>query len=156
MRILGLDFGLRRVGAALSDSRGQIASPLEVYERRGPKLDAKHYRELVEEEGIDRIVVGLPLHTDGSESELSEQARAWGLWLAEASGCPVLFHDERYTTVLAEEMMRASGLKARDRQARRDMLAAQVLLQSYLDAGCPTTEAPPAPLLDDPEPEEGL
>lgn len=154
MRILGLDFGIRRIGAALSDSRRVIASPLEVYERRGPRLDARHYQELVNEEDVGRIVIGLPLHTDGGESELSGQARAWGNWLAEACGRPVVFHDERYTSVVAEEMMRASGLKARDRQARRDMLAAQILLQAYLDAGCPESEAAPRPLMDDPDAEE--
>ncbi len=150
-RILGLDFGLRRIGAALSDPRRVIATPLEVYERREPRLDARHYRELVEDEGVERIVIGLPLHTGGGESELSGEARVWGTWLAEACGRPVIFHDERYTSVDAEELMRAAGLKARDRKARRDMLAAQLLLQSYLDAGCPESEAPPRPLLDEPE-----
>lgn len=150
-RILGLDFGLRRVGAALSDPRRAIATPLEVYERRDARLDAGHYRQLTREEDVERIVIGLPLHTGGGESDLSRRARSWGRWLSETCGLPVVFYDERYTSVDAEELMRAAGLKARDRRARRDMLAAQILLQAYLDAGCPESEAPPRPLMDDPE-----
>jgi putative Holliday junction resolvase len=94
------------------------------------------------------VVIGLPLHTGGGESDLSRAAREWGAWLAAETGRPVVFHDERYTSVEAEGMMRAAGLKAVDRKARRDMLAAQILLQAYLDAGCPESEAPPAPLED--------
>lgn len=154
-RTLGLDFGTRRVGAALGDPRGEVATPLEVYARRGPRLDADHYRRLVEREGVERIVVGLPLHTGGGEGELARLAREFGAWIAAATGRPVVFHDERYSTYEAEEALRAAGLKAKDRQARRDMLAAQILLQSYLDAGSPTVEAPARPLADPVEEEKG-
>lgn len=150
-RILGIDFGLRRIGAALSDPRASIATPLETYERRDARQDAAHYRELFREEDVDRVVIGLPLHTGGGESELSKQARAWGAWLSEICGRPVVFFDERYTSVHAEDLMRSAGLKARDRRARRDMLAAQILLQAYLDAGAPEVERPPAPIEDGPE-----
>ncbi|MBV8265979.1 MAG: Holliday junction resolvase RuvX, partial [Planctomycetaceae bacterium] len=61
-RVLGLDFGTRRVGAAVSDPRRLIATPLEVYERRDPAQDARHYQTLVREHEVDRIVIGLPLH----------------------------------------------------------------------------------------------
>ena len=152
-RILGIDFGTRRVGASLSDARGLIAFPLEVYERREARLDALHYRRLVEDEGVDRIVIGLPLHTGGGEGELAHQARNWGRWLGEATGRAVLFYDERYTSVDADHLMRAQGLKLRDRKARRDMLAALIMLQNYLDAGCPEAEAPATPLDDAPEPD---
>ncbi len=154
-RILGLDFGLRRIGAALSDPRRLIATPLEVFERRDASQEARHYRDLIREEDVDRIVVGLPLHTSGRESELSRQARDWGRWLGEVCEVPVAFFDERYSTVEAEAILRESGLKARRRKERRDMLAAQILLQSYLDAGCPEGEPPASPLADAPElPEE--
>ena len=149
-RILGIDFGLKRIGAALSDPSRRFASPLEVYERRNDRLDARHYRELAAEEGVVAIVVGLPLHTDGGESDLSRAARNWGLRLAEELGLPVKFHDERYSSVEAEELMRAAGLKAADRKARRDMLAAQILLQAYLDAGCPEVEPARLPISNDP------
>lgn len=149
-RVLGLDFGTRRVGAAICDPGRSIASPLEVYGRKTPTRDEAHYRAIVREHDVDRIVVGLPLHTGGGESESSAQARRWGAWLAGVTGIPVVFFDERYTTVDAEDVLRSAGLKLRDRQARRDMLAARILLQNYLDAGCPDAEDPPSPLADDP------
>ncbi len=150
-RVLGLDFGTRRMGAAVSDPGRSIATPLEVYERRNPTLDAAHYRAIVNEHDIDRIVVGLPLHTGGGESESSAQARRWGTWLAEVTGQPVVFFDERYSTVEADDVLRSAGIKLRDRKAKRDMLAARILLQNYLDAGCPDAETPPAPLSDEPD-----
>jgi putative Holliday junction resolvase len=149
-RILAIDFGTRRVGAALSDPRALIASPLETYERRSPLLDAAHYRQVVEDEGVDRIVVGLPLHTSGAESESATLARGFGAWLGQVTSRPVHFFDERYTSVEADALLRDSGLAKRARKERRDMLAALVLLQAYLDAGAPEHE-PPARSLDDAE-----
>lgn len=149
-RILGLDFGTRRVGAAMSDPRRMIATPLEVYERRTPERDARHYRELIENEGISRIVVGLPLHTGGGEGESAGLAREWGAWIGQVTGLTVVFFDERYTTSDAEEVLKSQGLRLKDRKARRDMLAARLLLQNYLDAGCPETERPALPIEDHP------
>jgi putative Holliday junction resolvase len=147
-RVLGLDFGIKRVGAALSDPRRQLATPREVYARRSEELDARHYADLVRADQVDQIVIGLPLHTGGSESELSLMARRWGAWLANATGRRVTFFDERYSTVEAEAILRAHGFSLKERKARRDMLSAQILLQAYLDAGCPATEAPAEPLAD--------
>jgi putative Holliday junction resolvase len=153
-RILGLDFGTRRVGAALSDPRRQIATPLEVHQRRDPAGDARHYLELVRAHDVDRIVIGLPLHTSGQAGTAAVLARHFGARLAELTGLPVVFQDERYTTSEAEETLIAAGLKRRRRKGLRDMLAAQILLQNYLDAGCPETEPPAAPLAD-PSEQEG-
>ena len=150
-RILALDYGRRRIGAAISDPRRILASPLEVYERRETGRDLQHYRELVREERIERIVVGLPVHTGGGESELSQEARAWGSALAEACGCRVLFHDERYTSRDADDRLRQAGLNPRAHRAKRDMLAAQILLQLYLDAGCPENEGPLEPIDEPPQ-----
>jgi putative pre-16S rRNA nuclease len=147
-RVLGLDFGTRRVGAAVSDPRRLIATPLEVYERRDPVRDARHYQALVREHEVDRIVIGLPLHTGGREGTSASLARTWGSWLAGVTGLAVIYYDERYTTFEAEESLIAAGLKRSRRKRLRDMLAARVLLQNYLDAGCPNVEAPAAPLAD--------
>jgi putative Holliday junction resolvase len=151
MRVLGLDFGTKRVGAALSDPGGRIASPLEVYERKDCARDARHYQALIREHAIDRIVIGLPLRGAGEEGAAAARAREWGRWLAQVTERPVVFFDERHTTCEAEDLLRAAGVRPSRRVGKRDMLAAQILLQSYLDAGCPTTEAPPAPLADEPE-----
>lgn len=150
-RVLGLDFGTKRVGVAISDPRGQIASPLEVYERLNPERDALHFRALVRENEVERIVVGLPVHTTGTEGKLAQQARSWSAWLAEETGLPVVLRDERFTSQEAEEALRAAGVRSAHRRRKIDMIAAQRLLQEYLDDGCPTHEPPPGPL-DDEEP----
>jgi putative holliday junction resolvase len=146
--ILGIDFGTRRIGAAISDPGRTIAFPLEMHERRGADGDARHYRELVKENDIDRIVVGLPLHTSGREGQLAVSARSFGKWLASVTERPVFYFDERYTTVEAEHRLLDAGLTRQKRKALRDKLAAQIMLQSYLDAGCPEIEAVGAPLAD--------
>ena len=150
-RILGIDFGTKRVGAAVSDSRGRIASPLEVYERRDRVQDARHYANLVAEHDVDAIVVGLPVHLGGREGASAALARTFGDWLGEVTGKPVVYYDERFTTVEAEEGLIAAGLRRSKRKGLRDMLAARVLLQNYLDDGCPASLPAPKPI-DDPEP----
>jgi putative Holliday junction resolvase len=154
-RILALDFGTRRVGAALSDPERRMAFPLEQYDRRTAARDASHYRELAREEGVARIVVGLPLHTRGAESDLSRLAREFGRWLGEVTGLPVVLFDERYTSVMADELLGQRKLSRAQRASRRDAMAALVLLQAYLDAGCPEAEAPPAAIDDRDDPEGG-
>lgn len=144
MRVLGLDFGTRRVGAAISDHRGKIATPLEVYERRDRARDGGHFQQLVKEHEIEGIVVGLPLHTGGGEGTSAALAREWGQWLAEVTGLPVDYHDERYTSLEAEEILREAGIRHPKRRGKRDMLAAQVMLQSYLDTKLNPHEAPGA------------
>ncbi|MFO0960487.1 MAG: Holliday junction resolvase RuvX [Isosphaeraceae bacterium] len=145
-RVLGLDFGTKRVGAALSDASGRIATPLEVYHRQDDRIDGRHYRALVEREGVERLVVGLPVHTSGNESRSAELARSWGRWLAEATGLPLVFRDERYTSTEAEILLQGAGLKASQRKGKIDMIAATLLLQAYLDAGCPEQSEEIAPL----------
>ncbi len=147
-RILGVDFGTRRIGIAISDPGRTMAFPVEVHEPRGPVADARYYRELVRENEIERMVVGLPLHTSGRESEIATRARKFGEWLAATTGLPVIFFDERYSSVEAEQSLLGAGLTKKKRKARLDKLAAQIMLQGYLDAGCPVKEAAPAPLAD--------
>jgi putative Holliday junction resolvase len=146
--ILGFDFGTRRVGAAKSDPGWKIAFPLEVYERRGAEPDARHYRALVLENDVERLVVGLPLHTSGREGELALRTREFGAWLASVTDRPVVYFDERYTTIEAEQRLLGAGVSSKKRKALRDKLAAQIMLQSYLDAGSPEKEAAPAALFD--------
>jgi putative Holliday junction resolvase len=148
-RILALDYGRRRVGAAICDAERILSSPLEVWERRGDAADAKHYRELVTEERVARLVVGLPVHAGGAESQASSEARRWAAWLAKATGKAVVLFDERYTSQEADERLKQAGLSPRLHKDKRDMLAAQILLEHYLEAGCPLGEQPTLPL-DDP------
>lgn len=141
-RLLGVDYGSLRIGLAVSDPQRRLASPLAVYERRGRERDAEYFRALMTAEEIGGLVVGLPLHLDGREGRKAKEARAFGTWLAEITGLPVVFWDERFTTVEAESALWQAGLTHKQRKARRDRVAAQVLLQAYLDAGCPAEPQP--------------
>jgi putative Holliday junction resolvase len=138
-KVLAVDYGKVRVGLALSDPDRKFAFPHATYQRATRERDAAYFRALVTEEKPARIVVGLPLHCDGREGEKAVEARAFGKWLAEITGLPVFFWDERFTTVQAEAALWEAGLTHRRRRDRRDRVAAQILLQAYLDAGCPDT-----------------
>ena len=141
-RLLGIDYGSVRIGLAISDPDRKIASPLVTYTRRGRAQDADYLGKLVAEEDIGQIILGLPIHLSGHESQSSDHARAFGKWLAELTGLPVLFWDERFTTVEAEAHLLTAGLTKKRRKSRRDRVAAQILLQSYLDAGSPEEPRP--------------
>jgi putative Holliday junction resolvase len=136
-RLLGVDYGTVRVGLAVSDPGRTFAFPLATHERQGPARDGEYFRALVKEEEVAGLVVGLPVHLDGREGTKAAEARAFGAWLAEVTGLPVVYWDERFTTAEAEAALWAAGLTHGRRKARRDRVAAQILLQTYLDAGCP-------------------
>lgn len=133
-RVAGIDYGEVRIGIALCDRRRTLASPHENYTLRGPQADAARFRRLVDEEDVSRFVVGLPVHTDGAEGRKAAEARAFGQWLAETTGLPVEYFDERFTTVQAEEHLLGADLTRKRRKARRDMLAAQIMLAAWLEA----------------------
>jgi putative Holliday junction resolvase len=135
--LLGVDFGDVRIGLAISDPDRKIAFPLATYTRQGRERDAAYFRAVIAEERVTALVVGLPVHLNGSEGQKATAARAFGAWLTEATGLPTTFWDERFTTVEAESALWAAGLTHKQRKTRRDKVAAQILLQAYLDAGCP-------------------
>lgn len=135
MRIAGIDYGTVRIGIAMADTELGIASPYENYTRRSRQLDAQYFAQLAKEERIGRFVVGLPVHLHGGESQKSGEAREFGKWLGEATGAPVEFFDERFTTSEADEFLNAAKLTKKQRQARRDQLAAQIMLTAYLESG---------------------
>jgi putative Holliday junction resolvase len=141
-RVLGVDYGSVRVGLAVSDVDRKIASPHVTHEPRSRNQDVSFFKEQVEQEEITLIVVGLPVHADGREGEKAKEARDFGQWLAGVTALPVVFWDERFTTVLAEGHLLQAGLTRKRRRDRRDRVAAQILLQSYLDAGCPMQSQP--------------
>ncbi|MCP4095897.1 MAG: Holliday junction resolvase RuvX [Planctomycetaceae bacterium] len=134
-RLLGIDYGTVRVGVAISDPSQTIASPLETYTRRNIKLDASYFIDLVKLEKIVGLVVGLPVHMSGDESEKSREAVRFGKWLQQSTERPVIWVDERYTTSMAREMLSHSPLSGKKRKAQLDKLAAQILLATYLESG---------------------
>jgi putative Holliday junction resolvase len=133
-RILGVDPGSVRLGLAISDVERRLASPLTTYTRRDATQDALYFKKLIEAEEIGVIVVGLPIHEDGSEGAQAKAAREFGAWLEGATGVPCVFYDERFTSFAADLAFEDSGLTKKQRKARRDRVAAQILLQTYLDA----------------------
>ena len=139
-RVLALDYGEKRIGVALSDPERIIASPLEVYTRTSRARDAEHFKHLVEEHEIEQVVVGLPLYPSGDESEKSAEARRFGKWVGEVTEVPIDFYDERYTSVEAEVYLIEARVTFRRRRSKRDMLAAQIFLQAYLDRPRPQKE----------------
>jgi putative Holliday junction resolvase len=135
MRIAGIDYGTVRIGIATADTEVGIASPYENYTRRSPQLDSEYFAQLAEEERIGRFIVGLPVHLHGGESQKSTEARAFGKWLGDVTGTPVEYFDERFTSSEADEVLGAAKLTKKQRQARRDQLAAQIMLTAYLESG---------------------
>ena len=133
-RIAAIDFGTVRIGIAISDPQQSIASPYENYKRRDSLQDSRRFRQLVEDEGVVQFIVGLPLHLDGRESPKSNEARKFGAWLEAETSVPVNYHDERFTSVEAEQQMLSVNMTRSKRKQRRDMLAAQLLLSAYLES----------------------
>lgn len=136
-RLLAVDPGKVRVGLAVCDPDRIIASPLSIYTRRDRAQDACFFLALVKEEEICQVVVGLPVHMSGQEGTQAELARQFGQWLSEISGIACVYWDERFTSKEAESRLWQAGLTHKKRKERRDAWAAQIMLQSYLDAGCP-------------------
>ncbi|MBA4066977.1 MAG: Holliday junction resolvase RuvX [Isosphaera sp.] len=151
--LLGVDFGTVRVGLAVSDPDRIIASPLDTYTRRDAAADAAYFTRVAAEQRGVGLVVGLPLHSDGRESDKSREAREFGAWLGGVTGLPVVFWDERYTTAIAEDALLGAKLNPRKRRERRDRVAAQLILAAYLNAGCPpggtVVDQGPSPLPPD-------
>lgn len=133
---MGIDFGRRRIGLALSDPTGTVATPLETLERRaGKRAPLSRMERIGRERGVERLVVGLPLDLDGRETEWCVEVRELGERLGQRLGVPVAFVDERLTSVRAERAVRSMGLRKRERErkARVDAAAAQLILQAWLD-----------------------
>lgn len=131
-RFLGVDYGTRRIGLAVSDPDGRIAFPEGTLERRGERRDVEAICKLASERGVAGIVVGLPLHMDGRRGPEAEAAEAFAGLLRAKSGLPVELLDERWTTQEAERALRESGRNARKRRAVVDAVAATLLLRTWL------------------------
>ena len=132
-RLAGIDYGTVRIGVAICDPAQTLASPLENYQRRNERLDSKFFCELAQQEQLVGWIVGLPLHISGDESELSAAAREFAKWLASLTRLPIAFQDERYTSSAAEETLLAANLTKKQRKARLDKLAAQLILMSFIE-----------------------
>lgn len=133
MRAIGLDIGDRRVGLAVSDETGTIASPHGVYVRRSLAEDTAYLARLAHELGARAIVVGLPLNMDGTEGDQATKARELAEAVAREARLPLHYVDERLTSAEADRAMIEGGLSRKARKERSDALSAVLILQAWLD-----------------------
>lgn len=134
VRALCLDLGRRRIGVAVSDRSGTVASARTVLERSGSReRDYRRIAALVREEEAEIVVVGLPLSMNGGHGAAAKGALSEARAIGSVVGVPVVTHDERLSTVTAERTLREAGLDGRKRRAVVDKVAAAVILQSWLD-----------------------
>lgn len=131
-RILGIDLGQARTGVAISDELGMLAHPLETI---AAKEDlARRIGELVRQRNIETVVIGIPRHMNGSVGAGASEALAFAEKLRTSLSCNVITWDERLTTVAAQRALRESGRKTRNSRNVVDQVAAQIILQGYLDS----------------------
>lgn len=129
-RFLGVDYGTTRVGLALSDGLALTAQPLETVPAEAA-IEA--ICSVANEHELDAIVVGLPTSLSGAEGPMARAAREFADRVESETGCTVVMHDERFTSIEAERVLLASGARRDDRRATRDRVAAAVMLQGFLD-----------------------
>ena len=137
MRILGLDYGTKTVGVALSDALGITAQPVETITRKEENKLRKTYARIeaiIEENDVEKIVVGLPKNMNNSEGIRVESTMEFKEKLERRLGLEVVMWDERLTTVAADRTMMEAGVRRENRKEYVDMLAAQFILQGYLDS----------------------
>jgi putative Holliday junction resolvase len=137
MRILGLDLGERRVGVAISDPDGRLASPLLQFEPKSREALVATVVRLVDDQEAGRVVVGMPFLPDGSVGQQARRTEGVVEILRQRLAVPVATWDERYSTAEADRAMLDAGLTSDARKRRRDKVAAMLILQAYLDAGSP-------------------
>ena len=133
VRSLGIDFGSKRIGLALSDPEGRIARPFEVYERRSPLADVRRICLTTVQEGVEEVVLGLPLEENGTRGASAAAVEGFLADLKSHLDLPIHLVDERYTTREARDALREAGLDARSAGRKVDAVAAALILQTYLD-----------------------
>ena len=134
MRIMGLDIGDKRIGVALSDPGGILASPLTIIERSEPRQEFEAIADIVNQQEVAHVIVGLPRSMDGTIGSQVHKVQDFVQELCRFIDVPVEFRDERLTTVSARRLMKSGSRKSR-KKVRYDAAAAAVILQSYLEEG---------------------
>jgi len=134
MKILGLDLGTKRIGIAISDESETLASGRGFYERRSTDLDLNYFKELIDDEVIGLIVLGLPQNMDGSLGPKAQESLAFKSQLESITDVPIELFDERLTTHEAERVLIEANVSRKKRKGVVDQQAAVLILQGYLDA----------------------
>lgn len=136
MRLMGLDYGNVHVGVALSDELGMTAYPLEVIKRKDSNKLRKTFariKEIAREYKVDKIIIGLPLNMDDSESEISKTVIDFSENIKRRTGLPVELWDERLSTLEATDILKEAGIKVQDRKTYIDKIAASFILRRYME-----------------------
>jgi len=133
MRKMALDYGEVRIGIAFSDLLCIIASGYETYTRKDLDKDLTYLDSLAKEKEVDTIVLGLPINMDGTEGERAIATRTFGEQLKEKTGLPVVYLDERLTSVSAERLLISADVRRENRKKVIDKVSATIILQDYLD-----------------------
>ncbi len=134
MRVLGIDFGDKYIGLAVSDKLQITAHSLERYQKTNKKDDKKFFKSLVIRYEVNKIVVGIPLNMDGTEGLSAEKSREFAAWLEGFLPVPVVLWDERLTTKEAFRILREQRIKTRHKKKRKDPVSASIILSSYLES----------------------
>lgn len=133
MKILGLDYGDRRIGVAVSDAFGWTAQGLEVIVRRKPEDDLRRIGDIIKEHGVEEMVIGLPKNMNGTIGPRGELSMSYAEVLKQSFGLPVHLWDERLSTVSAERALLEADVSRKKRRQVIDKMAASIILQTYLD-----------------------
>ena len=133
-RVLGVDFGRARIGVAISDELGMLAHPLETIPGVRMEAAAKRVAEIASERDVSRVILGLPRHMNGELGEAAREANAFADKVRPLLACPLMMWDERLTTTAANRALRDAGQKTKRTRGFVDQVAAQMILQGYLDS----------------------
>ena len=131
---MGIDFGMARIGIALSDDTKFLASPFETYRRKNDKEDLQHIINIIKEKKVDEIVCGLPYNMQGEEQDIAQKTREFINNLLNIYSIKVEFVDERLSSLMAEEMLKETERDWKKRKEKLDAVAASIILQDYLDS----------------------
>lgn len=133
MKLLGIDWGEKRIGLALSDDLQMLAHEYNVLEDFSNEEVIEFLRQLAIVEGIEKIVIGFPLHMSGEESEKTQKVREFGAMLENCLDIEVAFEDERWTTKIVDGILKEMGISQKEARKRKDMVSAKYILQTYMD-----------------------
>lgn len=133
MRILGIDYGKKRIGLAVGDMDSKLALPLETFLSQGVRRNVDYIQNIVELKGINTIVLGMPLNMDGTQGKRAKDTLFFGNVLEKALNITVAYIDERLTSVEANEKLKEANIAIKDRKPILDQVAAQIILQEYID-----------------------
>lgn len=133
MKLLGIDYGEKRIGLAVSDDLGMMAHEFEVVANWNNEDLLEYLRQLVIREQIEKIILGLPINMSGEETAKTQETREFAAMLENVLDIEVIFEDERWTTKMVDKVLREMKVSQKEARKMRDMVAAKYILQSYMD-----------------------